>query len=406
MNNAKLFLGKLKNAKEELINLYARETHYKLEDIKILWRDLETFLNNFEKLLSYTKKLWKTEEEMYCNWESVKILRVPWGKILYFAPSNSIIPLLPIISYVFTYMGNELTLVPSRKTVKTAIKIYEIINPLLNYKLKIYTRGGKAAIEEYVKAKKVDLVYFQGSSKNKFDIYTACLSSNVDIIFEGEGNTLVIIDETIDSLEQVAKIIFNSKLFCNGQLCTTPNVVFIQDSIFDPFISEYKKLIPKGYCVRLINSNAEKKIKNLLNNLRNRTYNWYLSCEIGNSQGIPIGIFVLHTRELIKEFINREIFSPILLTAPYKNHYELLKLIQGIEYDYGLQISIFSKENNLLDKLAKVLKIFRVTWNLNPVYQNSLLPWGGYKRSGHSFPENFLNKAVRKVLIERGRKND
>jgi len=403
MSDAEVILNKLKSLKDELISLYAEESHYKVEDIEILWKDLEIFLDNFDELLNNTKNLWKIEEKIYNKWQRVEILRVPWGRILYFAPSNAIIPLLPIVSYTFTYVGNELILVPSRKTIKTAMRIYDIINPILGYKLKIFTQGGKAALEEYVKSRKVDLVYFQGSSKNRLDIYTACLSSNIEVFFEGEGNTLVVIDDTINSVEEVTRIIFESKLFCNGQLCTSPNIVFIQDSIFDLFIDNYKKMIQPGYCVRLINPYIEKELKKLLIDLRSKTKNWILSCEIENSKGIPLGFFVLHTQQLVKEFLNREIFSPILLVTSYKDYTDFLKLIQEIGYDYGLQVSIFSKRKEIWqNKLTNVLKVFRITWNLMPIYQNSLLPWGGYKRSGYSFPENFLNKALRKVLIETG----
>lgn len=72
-------------------------------------------------------------------------------------------------------------------------------------------------------------------------------------------------------------------------------------------------------------------------------------------------------------------------------------------WKYGLQISLFTKSKNTIDKIKREIHVGRITININPTYQNSLLPWGGYKLSGFSYVMNFLEKATKPVIIESNR---
>ncbi|MCB0412814.1 MAG: aldehyde dehydrogenase family protein [Bdellovibrionales bacterium] len=356
-------LSVLNKNKESIIRINSEETGYDLHDIELLWGDLENYLLNCHALYDKSTQLWSQNNTLYQTWEeSSKHLRLPWGKVLVCTPSNSIIPLLPIIISSFCSVGNQLIVAPSRKVLKTTELILNHIQPILtqnNWKITLFKGGGRAALDEFIEKSKIDLLYFQGSSRNRVNVYTRCISNGIDIIFEGEGNQVTIIDEipASQSITAVAETIRNAKMFCKGQLCTSPNVVFIHKNIATPLIVEYKKLATD--C------------------------NYY-------------------KMEEIKSLINSESFSPVLNFAEYSNLEEVIDLLKS-NYRYGLQISIFGNRTDRLEKcLLSEIHFSRLTINMNPTIQNSLLPWGGYKKSGYSPVVNFFEKATKKIIIEYG----
>ncbi|MDW8303447.1 MAG: aldehyde dehydrogenase family protein [Acidobacteriota bacterium] len=367
---------------------------------------METFIARFDRLYSKTIEKWREHEIFYNEFQKVKILRVPWGKVLYFAPSNSIIPLLPIVTISFASTGNNLIIVPSRKVKRIAEELFCILRESYGDTLTatLDLEGGKKAIEKYVDKNSVNLVYFQGSSRNRVEIYQKCVQNGIDIVFEGEGNVLGVVDETVTSLENVARIIFKSKLFCNGQLCTSPNILFLQENTLREFMDEYKKLIKKvdRPVRKLIDENLENDLKSTLQKIIPRSLDHYFYDSFDECEGVPVGYVVLNEGDVTK-YLNTENFSPILLLATYKNLFDLINLIKKGEYAYGLQFSLFSeKQEEWVKTINSNFVVFRIVINSSPIHQNSLLPWGGYKKSGFSLPLSFLEKATRTVVLEGG----
>jgi len=356
-------LSVLNENKESIIQINSEETGYDLQDIELLWSDLENYLLNCHFLYEKSTRSWSKNSTLYQTWEeNSKHLRLPWGKVLVCTPSNSIIPLLPIIITSFCSVGNQLILAPSRKVLRTAEFILNHIQPILtknNWKISLFKGGGEAALDEYIENSKVDLLYFQGSSKNRVSVYTKCISNGIEIIFEGEGNQVTVIDEipASQSIVKVAKTICDAKMMCKGQLCTSPNVVFINENIADSLIEAYKKLT--------------------------EDYREYKLDEI-------------------KSLINSESFSQVLNFAEYSVLEEVVDNLKS-NYKYGLQISVFGNKTDDLEKyLLSEIHFSRLTVNMNPTIQNSLLPWGGFRKSGYSPVVNFFEKATKNIIIEYG----
>lgn len=350
-NICKSIFYDLENHKSELISLFAEESHYNIEDIERLWIDLSEYINKFP--IFYENKLnnWKNEEGFYNQWRpGTSFLHLPWGKVLICISSNSVIPLLPIFILSFCCLSNSVVISPSRRTMKTAERIFNIIKNNSEVKLWnifLFKEGGQAAIAKYVSNRDVDLLFFQGSSKNRNEIYQKCIENSVDIIFEGEGNPIVFIDfkKSNQALSNLLSDFFRYNLFCNGQLCTTPRFIFCK--------------------------------KENLNNIS--------------------GISEVVLEDI--ESFNFDSENSGLKIYYFSNINQLHRVLK--ENKFGLQISIFSDHNELEVFVLRYGKVGRITVNRNPLDQNSLLPWGGYKISGYSKVSDFLEKATKTVIVEK-----
>lgn len=391
--------------KRMIISTFKEETMYDTNDIEYLWADLLNFIDNFLILWEKTKEKWYKESSFYQVWEPhSEYRRIPWGKVLLCSPGNAPIPIIPIILLSFGAVGNEIVLCPSRKTSKTAKLLYETIESIIGYKchMTLYEGGCQKALQEFVESGKVKLLYFQGGSKFKGEIYKIAYSRGVDVIFEGEGNVVTILgdDFTEETLKSTVEKIFEAKKFCGGQMCTAPNTIFLHKNISTRFINQFVGLSENSELIQSLRTEQMKWIKSLINDGVNKNYiaDIYPPNYISNL-GVRPTLIKLSSLIHVKDYLNKELFSPFAFLTEYDKIEDVARILES-NWMYGLQISLFSYNKNILNNILSSVTFARVTLNMNPVYQNSLLPWGGYKLSGYSYVTNFLEKATKPIIME------
>jgi len=401
--------GSLNEKKVMIIPMFRKESGYDEEDIEMLWIDQIRFVENFIDLITSISDIWNKKSVLYQKWEKFsKYERVPWGKVLICSPANAPIPLIIILLVSFVSMRNEVILSPSRRTIKTARLLFNIFKDSIKNKdiISFYDKGCKNAIKEYVETGKVNLLYFQGSSKFRDEIYSIAYSNGVDVIFEGEGNVVAIVDEDC-IIEEAVKKLFKAKKFCGGQMCTSPNVIFVHNRILNTFKKLFSDTSVESKPISIMNMERIAWVKSLIDKGKLQGHMRGIYPQNQNYTGIRPTLIEISKLEYIKFYLNIELFSPYVFIVSYDDLNEVFQLLKNY-WKYGLQISIFTKNRNLIDKIKREIHVGRITINMNPTYQNSLLPWGGYKLSGFSYVMNFLEKATRPIIIEgnRGDKNE
>lgn len=397
---------KLIERKKIIISTFKEETLYEIEDIELLWKDLLYFIDNFLILTSKTKKKWFETSRFYHTWEQhSEYKRIPWGKVLICSPGNAPVPLILIILLSFVAVGNEVILCPSRKTKKTARLLYDILDSEIGDKciMSFYGNGGRSALQEFVESGKVDLLYFQGGSKFRDSVYNIAYSNGVEVIFEGEGNVVAIIGDDINKKEikEVTEKLLKSKTFCAGQMCTSPNTIFVHKDISEDVKNIYNNISKSFGFIPLMNDKQIDWLKRFINEeIKNNNINKIYPENYSNNLGIkPALIEISNLMETETDYLNTELFSPLAFYIKYEDIDNVIKLLKN-KWKYGLQVSLFSHNQKLLTKIEKATILARLTINITPIYQNSLLPWGGYKLSGFSFVEDFLEKATKPIIIE------
>ena len=182
-------------------------------------------------------------------------------------------------------------------------------------------------------------------------------------------------------------MLIDAKTICNGQLCTSPNTVFIQEDLLDNVISSMSNFAD-------IDTFKDTSIVNQMPFLNGNIINSYKSTSTEKE-------YYLHhlSSKALPSAINYDMFSSTTFLGTYKTEEELSNILK--QYNGGIQVSVFSKNNKKWrNLLLKITGVGRLVFNTNPVFQNSILPWGGYKKSGYSPLENFLEKSTRKVIFE------
>ena len=394
----------LSRFKDAIISTFIRETSYSLDDVQTLWSDMIRFIENFLDFTKATLNIWVKESTLYQKWEFNSTYdRVPWGKVLICSPGNAPIPLIPIMLLSFSAVGNEIILSPSRKTLNTAKLLFECISRCIGSKTEIafYDKGCKNAMKEYVETGKVNLLYFQGGSKFRNEIYNIAYSNGVEVIFEGGGNVVAIIEKDC-AIESTVKELVEAKKFCGGQMCTSPNMIFVHESILDVFKELFLKWSAKCNPISVMKIEQIKWIESLINDSKLRGYVKGVYPQNCGNHTLKPALIEISKLEYVKHYLNNELFSPYVFIVAYNDINYVLHLLKTY-WKYGLQISLFTKNKNTIDKIKKEIHVGRITININPTYQNSLLPWGGYKLSGFSYVMNFLEKATKPVIIESNR---
>lgn len=387
-----------------IISTFIRETSYSLDDVRMLWYDMIKFIENFLDLAKTMLNIWKRESTLYQKWEFNSVYnRVPWGKVLICSPGNAPIPLVPIMLLSFSAIGNEVILSPSKKTLNTAKLLFECIDRCIGSKIKItfYDKGCKNAVKEYVETGKVNLLYFQGGSKFRNEIYSTAYSNGVDVIFEGEGNVVAIVDEDYP-IEDAAKKIFSAKKFCGGQMCTSPNVVFVHNGVLNAFKKLFSDLSAECKHIPVMKMEQIKWARSLIDNGKLQGHVKEAYPQNQDYSDIRPTLIEISKLEHIRFYLNIELFSPYVFVVSYDDLNEVLRLLKNY-WRYGLQIAVFTENINMINTIKKEIHIGRITINTDPTYQNSLLPWGGYKLSGFSYVMNFLEKATKPIIIESNR---
>lgn len=397
--------AKLLYKKDILVSTFKEETMYCDKDIECLWEDLMNFIDNFLSLMEKILNKWDTEAKFYQTWERhSKYMRIPWGKVLICSPGNAPIPLIPMQLLSFATFGNEIILSPNRKTQKTAKLLYEIVEEIIGHRftMMFYENGCKNALKKFVETGKVDLLYYLGSSKFRNEIYIAAYSNGVDVIYEGEGNVVAIIGSDInaETMSDIIENLFSSKTFCGGQMCTSPNTIFIHKDISSDFINKYIDLGNTSEYISSITKGQIDQIKSLINNGISKGYITKIHPEnYTNDLGIKPSLIEISNINCMNNYLNFELYSPLAFFVEYDDMKDVIKILKRY-WKFGLQVSLFSHDESLATEIINSLATARITQNMNPTYQNSLLPWGCYKLSGFSQVINFLEKASKPIIVE------
>ena len=382
-------LKSLDQNKNNLISTYCDDVGYSVSDVEFLWADMNTFLVSFNEFYSWQQEQWKKESNLQYKWRTAtKTKYIPWGKCLVVLPGNAIIPLLPMILISFISTGNQVEIIVPSKVKKTYEILSDILANIFGHSITINQPGVQHTLKKALLNDPPSFLYYIGGSQFKKEIYNMCIKSDVDLIYEGEGKSICVCDYNSKfEIDEFSKTLIKSKTVCNGQLCTSPNTVFVPKDIFDDIILSLSNV-------------ANIKIFRDTNLVKNMPF---LNGHIINSYkstSAPKEYSLHHlSREILPIAINHDMFSSATFLGTYDTKDDFVNIIE--KYNGGIQVAVFSKNiQKWKDLLINNTSVARLVFNTNPVFQNSILPWGGYKCSGYSPPENFLEKSTRKVILE------
>ncbi|AET38868.1 uncharacterized protein Ecym_3381 [Eremothecium cymbalariae DBVPG len=240
----------------------------------------------------------------------------------------------------------------------------------------------------------VDKIGFTGSTAVGKKIMSMAGQSNLkDVTLECGGKTAaIVLDDAIleDAIDWLTLGIF----FNSGQNCTANSRIYVQESIFDEFLSKFKENTFKNW--KFGNNydpfDPECTMGPLISKVQYDRVSGYLShgketekleaIELGvvkNGIGffVPPTIFINVPQD--SKLCKEEIFGPVAVISTFKNYDEAVALAN--DSDYGLASCIFTENVRKANQFVRDARSGTVYVNCSNEDDISL-PFGGFKMSG------------------------
>lgn len=261
--------------------------------------------------------------------------------------------------------------------------------------------GGAQLGDQLVRDPRIDAVFFTGSYAVGEKITKALLETRQDLstiaALELGGKNAAIVHEDAHFQQALGETLL-SAYATTGQRCSCASRVFVHESIFQKFKTEFVKSVseipygdpshPKTFMGPLVSESALDKFFRLYQSAKEEGFEFLKeSKKLKNRSCLVSPSVSLSTEpelDVHKESLKEEFFGPHCSLIPYKDLDQLVELHEASPY--GLVSSFFSSDEEKFRYLGKKLNLGLFNWNRATVGASGRLPFGGNKKSGNNWP--------------------
>ena len=294
--------------------------------------------------------------------------------------------------------GNCVILKPAEQTPASILILMEIIGDLLPAGVINIVNGfGAEAGQALATSTRIDKIAFTGSTPIGSHILK-CAAENIipSTVELGGKSPNIFFEDVLDQEDEfVSKCVEGAVLafFNQGEVCTCPSRLLIQESIYDKFIAmvlERAKQIKRGNPLdseTMVGAQASKEqFDKILNYV-----------EIGKEEGAEVligggvetlegefgkGYYIQPT--VMKghnsmRIFQEEIFGPVISVTTFKDEAEALEIANDTEF--GLGAGLWTRDMNRAYRMGRGIQAGRVWTNCYHHYP-AHAAFGGYKKSG------------------------
>lgn len=303
----------------------------------------------------------------------LRISYAPVGVVLVVLPSNAFLSLSVIAALNAVSVGCPVVLrVPqsSPETGKLLAKIFEGSSGI-----SIVQAPAGELIDSFLDSSVSGLLHYFGSSRRIPDLARRCAEAGKGLVGEGEGNTWVYLDDSVEPAE-AARQLAEGALRFHGETCTSINGAIIHPAIFERVKAS---LIPLFQAIEM---DVPKEIRSL-----------------GSKSGSEL--LVDQPSPLLMEDpdgesgLVREGFFGSALWIRSGDYAEFRSLWRSNRFP--LCAAYWGKAP---DDLVTLENVARLVINGDPSIEDPLEPWGAYGRSGISRVEEWHLKYVRPFQLD------
>ncbi|CAD5113772.1 DgyrCDS2941 [Dimorphilus gyrociliatus] len=286
---------------------------------------------------------------------------------------------------------------PSEMTSVTAFMLCEVLKQaeLPDGVVNIVFGTGNRTGNAIVKHRDVPLISFTGSTVTASRIREGSTDLCKKFSFELGGKNAAIVFKDAN-LENCFPVIMKSSYANQGEICLCTSRIYVQEEIFEQFISKYIELArnikvgdpedPNTNMGALISRQHYNKVKSYID--LSKKIGGKILCgdgvdELKLPENCKDGYFILPTAITNvaddSPLMQEEIFGPVTCIVPFKTEEEVIK--RANNSDYGLCASIWSENVGTIHRVAKALNVGTV-WANCWLIRNLNMPFGGMKESG------------------------
>jgi aldehyde dehydrogenase len=305
--------------------------------------------------------------------------------------------------------GNCIVLKPAEQTPVSILKLMEVIGDLLPPGVLNVVNGfGAEAGQALASSTRIAKIAFTGSTPVGSHIMKCAAENIIPSTTElGGKSPNVYFEDVLDQEDEyVSKCIEGAVLayFNQGEVCTCPSRLLVQESIADKFIEkviERAKQIKRGNPLdtdTMVGAQASQqqfdKILGYMDIGREEGAEILMGGSVEQLDGdLNSGYYVQPT--LIKgtndmRVFQEEIFGPVVSVTTFKDEAEALAIANDTEF--GLGAGVWTRDMNRAYRMGRGIQAGRVWMNCYHLYP-AHAAFGGYKKSG-------VGRETHKMMLE------
>ncbi|VGO14860.1 Succinate-semialdehyde dehydrogenase [NADP(+)] GabD [Pontiella desulfatans] len=221
------------------------------------------------------------------------------------------------------------------------------------------------------------MVTMIGSTRGGLEVMNSSCSSVKHFSVELGGNAPVVVYPDAD-IKNAAEQVTNLKFANCGQICVSPNRVFVHESIYNEFV-ELALGIAKGIEMGpLVSDKARQYVLGLVESAKAAGAEVVLGGNAIDGDGFFMEPTILRNVSPEMDVSRNEVFGPVMSIIPFSDSDDEIALANDTEY--GLAAYVFT--TNLQNGLRAARDIQAGSVCVNEVHYSVQLPHGGLKQSG------------------------
>tara|TARA_R110002050_G_scaffold1049_1_gene7304 strand:+ start:2528 stop:4051 length:1524 start_codon:yes stop_codon:yes gene_type:complete len=293
--------------------------------------------------------------------------------------------------------GNCVVLKPAEQTPVGILILMEIIEGILPAGVLNVVNGfGAEAGKPLASSPRIDKIAFTGETTTGQLIMQYASKNITPVTLELGGKSPNVFFESIMDADDefFDKCLEGANMFAlnQGEVCTCPSRMLVQESIYDKFIArviERTKAIKMGHPLdpnTMMGAQASndqfEKILSYIKIGKEEGCEVLTGGEQAYNEGLEGGYYIQPT--ILKgnnkmRVFQEEIFGPVLCVTTFKDEAEAIEIANDTLY--GLGAGVWTRDTHQAYQISRAIKAGRVWVNCYHLYP-AHAPFGGYKKSG------------------------
>ncbi|HVN53032.1 MAG TPA: aldehyde dehydrogenase family protein [Anaerolineaceae bacterium] len=312
--------------------------------------------------------------------------RRPVGVIAAISPFNFPLNLVAHKVAPAIAAGNTVVLKPASTTPLTAVMLCEVISEagLPAGALNLVVGSGSTVGEWLVTDPRVDKITFTGSPAIGQHITAVAGIKKITLEL---GNTSPVIVAPDADLDLVAKRAAVGAYYNSGQVCISVQRIYSQKGIYEPFTEKFVQASEAMVVGDPLDERVDVGPMIDLGEV-DRIDSWVHEAQSagarvltgGRREGQVYWPTVLANVQPDMKVVAQEAFAPVASVIAYDDFEEALRMADQTEY--GLQVSVFTRDINRVFQAVKRLNFGGVIVNDTPNFRADHMPYGGNRQSG------------------------
>lgn len=322
---------------------------------------------------------------------AVLVFKEPAGPTAAITPWN--FPFMMIARKIATALAAGCTMIikPSEETPLTAYKLLEYARKagIPAGVFEMVTGNPKQIGELFTADSRIRKISFTGSTAVGKLLATACGKDLKKMTLELGGNAPFIVFEDASFEEAVAGIVA-AKLRNSGQVCISPNRIYVQDAIHDRFVAAVSEKVAairvdqglqEEFVVGpMVNRTGYDKVVELVDDAKKGGAKVVLGGKAHAKGGLFYEPTILTGLRDDMRMAQSEIFGPVFPVYRFETEEEVVRRANSTEY--GLVAYAYTRDLGRAFRLSRDLEAGMVILNSGSVGTASV-PFGGVKHSGY-----------------------